>query len=446
MTQQEFDRGDELVDSVIQKLRAQSIPVFANPQVDFPVTNRSGRHKQSTSSPENQLGAKPFSRAKLVLAASIGVVILVSSFSLFPWQSSSQRAFAEMQQAIREIRSVGFEMRAFAGEELTGKFHITVLQSGDVRMESAVAAHALNVSRAEYMVVDDTNQTVRIEPVYDVAGMRQKLTGVFETLLHLDPLPTTKMRTIDFRGKRVREFKTIWDGSAATAMVDMETNLPIEIQLDRGRGPDGQLVREVVSNFQFNTEVQESRFAIVPPAGYALTRVERRDPVRSSRDLTLTAGKGLGPVRFGMSLREVKEQLGDPDMLESQPLMVAEQDQEGQLIFPMRMVPANPPQKMHRLQYRSLGVQFDVSAANGVEWIRCYAKQMSWGQFEGATSAGIRIGMSKEQVKALLDPEVLERATWKQEDDRWLSNGVDFVFRADTLVELSAGASNFLEK
>ena len=55
-----------------------------------------------------------------------------------------------------------------------------------------------------------------------------------------------------------------------------------------------------------------------------------------------------------------------------------------------------------------------------------------------------KIGMSKQEVKAMLEKEESISKNWKQVDDRWLLNGMDIVFEKDKCVEVAIGSSNFI--
>ncbi len=445
MVRQEFNQGDEILEMAVQHFKQQSIPEFTNPSVAFPVESASRQHIGLASNFLKRRSST-FLNRRLVLAVGVVFAIVIGGFSVLPWESTSQRAFAQMQEAIRNLSSLVFEMKSYSGEEVTGKYHISYAQAGDVRMDSAFGAHVLNASQEEYMVVNDAKRVATIQPVYDLASIQEKTAGVFGALLNLKPLPSTTMRTVNSGGKLAREFKIVWDGSVATVIVDAETNLPISIELDRGKSQDGRPLREVASSFKFNVSLADSSFAILPPNGYDVERIERHDPVISSEGLALTIGKGLGPVRFGMSLQEVRNHLGDPDSFESKPAMVEELDENGQISLPIKLVPIDPSQMIGVMQYHSLGLQIDVSSIEGVEWIRCYEKRMTWDRFAGMTSQGIKIGMSKNEVKSLLVKQELSEKNWKPTDDRWLLNGMDIVFEDDKCVEITIGKPNFLEQ
>ena len=77
---------------------------------------------------------------------------------------------------------------------------------------------------------------------------------------------------------------------------------------------------EVVNEFEYNSDVDDSRFVISLPENYQL--VDRR-PTKSegtfdleNADLVLTPREGIGPIRFGMSRVKVIELLGEPDSTE----------------------------------------------------------------------------------------------------------------------------------
>ena len=437
MVGQELNQGDEILDVAIQHLRQQPIPEFPNPSVEFPI-DLEQRQRVKLAADSMSTTGNHYSGRRSLLAMAAVVAIVLGSLAILPWENASQKAYAQVQEAMRNLNSLVFDLRSYSGDQVTMQGKIAYTKSGDVRLDSGLAVHVLNAAKAEYMIVDDAKRTVTIQPVYDVAAIQQKILGEFTALLNLGPLPSTTMRTITKDGKLAKEFKAVWDGSVATVVVDAKTNLPMTIESDRGKNQDGQLVREIASNFQFNVSLPDSSFAIIPPQGYVVNRIARHDPIKSSTGLVLTAGTGLGPIHFGMSLQEVRNELGDPDSFESKPALLAELDEKGQLKMPMKLVPANPPQLIGVMQYRTLGVQIEVSSIAGVEWIRCYEKRMTWAGFEGMTSHGIRIGMTKDEAKSLVREEPADRR-WKTDDDRWLLKGMDVVFENGKCVEITIG-------
>ncbi len=445
MVDQESSHGEQILAVAVQHFREQSIPEFPNPVVDFPVAYGQLEHVELKSCSKSSVGPL-FPRRRLFLVAAVVFAIVLGGFAVLPWKSANQKAFAQMQEAIRNLNSLVFEMKSYSGDQETGRYQISHTKSGGVRMDSGLVSHILNVSKEEYMIVDDANQAVTIQPVYDTSEIQRKVTEPLAILLDLEPLPSTNMRTVVIEGKLAKEFKTVWDGSAATVIVDAQTNLPITIELDRGKGQDGKPIREVATNFQFNVSIADSTFAILPPNGYRVERMERRDPIVSSESLVLTLGKGVGPIHFGMSLQEVRDQLGPPDSFKSEPDMVPELDEKGRPKFPMKFVPVDPPQTVGRMEYRSLGLIVDVSSIRGVEWIRCFEKRATQNRFEGMTSHGIKIGMSKDEVQSVLDQEGLTVQDGYKFDNVWICNGMNLVFEKDKCVEIVIGKPNFIEQ
>ncbi len=402
MVTQDFDHGDKILEVAIQHLRAQAIPEFPDPAVELPLGLAQRQPSELESNAINRKDVGISRRRSLSLVAAVFAAI-AGVFAFWPWETSSQKAFAQLQEAVRSLNSLVFELKSYTGDQVTGQFRITYAKSGDVRMDSGLAVHILNAASAEYTKVDDTKRTVTIQPVYNRAAIQEQIAGPLGALLNLKPLPSTTMRTLTNDGKLAKEFKTVWDGSVATVLVDDKTNLPIRIELDRGKSEGDKPIREIATDFQFNVSIAPSQFTLLPPKGYEVTRVERRDANLSSDKLVLTAGAGVGPVRFGMSLQEVRNQLGDPDSVRSFADLVPGLDEKGQLKFPMKFVPANPPKTFVGMEYPSLGLRIDVSPVEGVEWIRCYEKRLTWNRFAGMTSHGVKIGMSKQEVNAILE-------------------------------------------
>ncbi|XZE37008.1 LolA family protein [Pirellulaceae bacterium SH501] len=445
MASQDLKYGEKILEVAIQNFRLQTVPDFPNPKVEFPSTREHLHKDNSKPSLINKLGGAILKRRSLPLAVAVCTVI-AGFFAIWPWESANQRAVAQLQEVVHSLNSLVFELKSHSGDQVTGQFKITYAKPGNARMDSALAVHIFNATNAEYTIVDDAKRSVTIQPVYDATAVQNQLAGPLVALLNLEPLPSTKMRTLTVDGKLAKELKTVWDGSSATVLVDARTNLPIKIELDRGTSENGKQIRDVATNFQFNINLDSSCFTPNLPEGYEVSRIERHDTIRSSDHLVLITGSGIGPVRFGMTLQEVRNYFGDPDSFSSKPSLTAELDDNGKLKIPMRLVPADPPQMVGVMQYRSLGLQIELSSIDGVKWIRCYESKETWNRFTGMTSHGIKIGMSKQDVETLLEKDQSAIKDLRRVDNRWLLNGMDIVFENDKCVELSIGKSHFVKE
>jgi hypothetical protein len=446
MVENESSRGDEILEMALVHLQQQPIPEFTNPIVVFPA-ERNSQHPKSRSAFKGPIRASvnPFHR-RWVIAAGIALAVLCGTFSIFPWTSSNLVAFGQVQEAIRGLRSLRFEMKSFIGDQVAGRFRVTYSQAGSIRAESALESHVLNAAAKEYMIVNDIKRTAMIQPVYENDAIKERIFGSLDVLFRVQPLPATNVRSLVLDGKPVRELTTVWDGSLAKVLVDAKTRLPISIVLDRGKNKDGIAIREELSQFEYDIDLDHSIFAIDPPKNYEITRIERREPSKSSESLTLTLGEGIGPVRFGMSLQEVRNHLGDLSSFESVPGMVVDLDENGKPKFPMKFVPANPPYVIGIMHYRGLGVQIDVSSTNGVEWIRCFEPSMTSKGFEGQTTHGIQIGMQKSDVMKIIDESALLSSNKKPtlSEDHWILNGMNIDFRNDKCSVITIGIQNYI--
>ena len=431
MVKHESSRGDEILEMALIHLQQQHVPEFTDPYVVFPGEFET-QHSDAKSPKTRPIGAdvKRIYR-RWFIAVGVAVAFVSGTFILIPWTSSNQVAFGQVQEAIRGLRCLKFEMKSFVGDEEAGRYKFTYSQAGSVRSDNAIESHVLNAPRKEYMIVNHSKRTAIIQPVYENDAVKERIFGPLDVLFRVQPLPTTNVRSLVLDGKPVRELTTVWDGSVAKVLVDGETRLPISILLDRGKNIDGIAIREELSQFDFDFELDHTLFAIDPPKNHEVTRMERHEPLKSSEQLILMAGEGIGPVRFGMSLQEVRKHLGDPSSFESVPGMVLDLDENGKPKFPMKYVPANPPYSIGVMHYRDHGLRIDVSSTNGVEWIRCYESSLSSKGFDGKTSHGIRIGMHKSDVMKIVDQNALLPSEHKPklDDDHWILNGMNIDFR-----------------
>src|SRR6185369_1720710 len=120
-----------------------------------------------------------------------------------------------------------------------------------------------------------------------------------------------------------------------------------------------------------------------PPAGFQLVTVgtaEFRDPPADlkMRDLIVTPGEGIGPVKFGMSHNEVEKLLGKPELEE-----VSKSGSSSSMV------------------YVSRGFGIRVSKDFGVMGLTCMAQKGSATRirdFSGKTDKGIALGANAAAI------------------------------------------------
>lgn len=141
--------------------------------------------------------------------------------------------------------------------------------------------------------------------------------------------------------------------------------------------------RVVFDEFVFDKPLDEELFSFEPPKGYKVESfgtAKFPDPP-ADEDLqkpVLTPNVGIGPVKFGMSLDEVKKLLGEPEK-----------------VIPVGDRGAN-------VEYYSRGYGMFVSETLGVVTINALSQPffaVRVREFAGRTDKGVRIGSTEDDVR-----------------------------------------------
>jgi hypothetical protein len=326
------------------------------------------------------------------------------------------------RHSISNSGSAVFRLRTLAANKMVDSQRLHYLPSGMVRAEGARSLNIINSEKEQFLTVDHARQTAVIKPIYDLEATQRIFTSTFGALLQMEGIQEVKERSYVLDNRPVREFTAIWDGAVTTVIVDKESALPVKLELDRGKDNDGHAVIEVADQFEFGRKLSPELFSMVVPDGYEVQRVERRLPDQESASYVLSE-TGLGPVRFGMSVDEVRSLLGAPDSVDSRPAEEPEMKDGSPVIVPgkgFRMVPADPPYNLIDLRYDSRGFRVGLSSIKGVINIRCF-DELTYGastrKFLGQSSEGVKIGMSRAEVKELLGLDGLPIVAPFQFDD-----------------------------
>ncbi|MEM9644821.1 MAG: hypothetical protein AAF989_07495 [Planctomycetota bacterium] len=343
---------------------------------------------------------------------AVVVASLVFAAVFIPWGNSASRAFAQVQQAVREASSIALSMQTFEGEELIDTRRVWYRPDGMMRAEGAFDLHVVNAKSGEMLSVDHARKAAKIQPVYDMDSMRKVVGGAMNALGDMRPIEGTGIREERLGGRVVQEFKAVWDGSVVTVLADAGSRLPIRLEVDRGEGPEGRQRREVIESIRFDVPLDEADFLMIPPKGYKLERVERREPKLAAATYVLSTDKGLGPVQFGMSVDEVRSVLGPPEGTETRPGMEAQMKDGKPVIVPgkgFHLIPADPPFSVIELRYDAMGFRIGLTSTEGVTHIRCFEAK-TYGpasrRFLGETSNGIKIGMDRAEIESRLGGKV----------------------------------------
>lgn len=391
---------DETLDRVCLGLREQRIPDFPDPNIVWPRAKADVRHSTPAFPTTTRRGFQ-------VAAIAVMFAILVGGV-LFPWGSPGNQAFAQVQDAVRKLKSVTFRLESFSNNAKTASHNVSFVSPDFVRAEGADAVHVMNNKASKIMDLMHSQRKAEIHPIYDLASVSRRVLGAFGQLLDLEAQAETEVAEKDIDGKKVLEFSTSFDGADAKVVVDAETHLPIRISVDRGKDANLNSVIEVIDQFSFDETLDASLFAISPPAGYAVETTDVVPPDASTEAYVVSNVEGLGPAKFGASKPEVIAMFGTPDKTVTREGMKMDVKKNDPNFVPdlrpggnVRWEAADPKYTFDELQYDSRGFRLRVSSKDGLTAIHCFdanAMGPRARKFLGTTPKGVSIGSTWDEV------------------------------------------------
>lgn len=409
--------NEALLDTIVADLRQTIVPPMPEVRIDY------GTDVQEEQEHRDLFRKQLLSRRSFVIAASLLVAL-----TLLPslWRSSN--ALAQVQDAIRNANAIKFTVETLVNGKVVDSRQVLMADDRGVRAESANSLHVFNAESREMLEVDHAKRTALVSPVYESDALKRDLASAIGRLSSLEPIEETRVRETVRDGIQVTEVSAVWDGAVVVATLAPDSSLPLRLDIDRGRNPSGESVREEITEIQFDVPVSGDDFATHPPETYQLEKVARVGLAESSKQLVIS-DKGLGPITWGMNRDAVIARLGKPDRIETSPGMEPVVKDGKPVLTPgvgagIKMVLADPPWELVVLQYDSRGFRVTLKSHSGVASIRCYDTRMASAycrKFEGQTPEGVRIGMLKPQVMELLGDDEPTAAQFDFRDERLIA-------------------------
>lgn len=355
---------------------------------------------------------------RLALTAAVLLAVGVLAW-LVPPSAPAQAAFADVQAATRATRSVTGRLihRGEGRGEESSRFILRA--DGRGRFEDADGNYTvMDPARHRTLIVHPQKRQATL-----LQGFRVPPVNLYELLKSLPAdasaqrLPQTK--SID--GRRAIGFRVTLQGHDVTVWADPDTRLPLRIvaleQDDKDRMSEG-LLDELV----FDRDLDPGLFSLEPPAGYTVKTegIPELSPAPVDprlRDLVVTPGVGIGPVKFRMTREQVEQLLGKPDT-------AAELGPRGYV----------------DMRYASHGFFIGVGKQMGVVTIMCVAQPVMAVRvrdFAGKTDKGIGMGARLTDIIRTYGPpttrETKKGSTYLHYSRLW----ADFTLFNDRLVQIT---------
>ncbi|QEG24995.1 hypothetical protein [Mariniblastus fucicola] len=408
----DLDRSDDLLKQTLKGIRQEEVPDFPDPPLGpLPSTSLHADGKSVPWSAVRQASAAKssgwLSRSRLFVIAAAAVVLA----ALLLWPQSSQSAFAKVQAALEEVRSVSYSVFDYHANGDAWETNVSIVESGLTRSEQikvgeGTVANGLQISNWNEnlrMIVDHKSRKAtfyEVSPDEESVARRNRW---IEKFRNIPERATQDLGPTTFDGKPVHSFEVLMGEREFKVYVDVETNLPVRMEyMQEETG-----FREVFSNFVFDGGMDMSQFALEAPEGYTVEHVALEPPPADADLLVVSPTIGIGPVPFGADADSVIEFLGEPAQRRKYaPFSLPGSDQ--------------PRQGFEYLKYNSLGLEIGINSEHGITTIRCFSQRRtgpSVHDFAGQTPEGIRIGSTlPEVIAAYGEPDLMnDRVTYLRE-------------------------------
>jgi outer membrane lipoprotein-sorting protein len=356
----------------------------------------------------------PSLRVPLAAAA----LVLLGLTGLVSFRTPTALAFPQVADRLGKTRSITCVETVKEPGQPERTTRLLMLDNGLLRVEEP---------GGNYSIVDRKSKTVLlVRPAQKEAVLMEGVApnlapDLYDLVRHapkkaVRPLPA---RTID--GKKadgfVIELGEGEDKIEATVWVDPATRLPLRFDYEH-KDDQGGKASATITNLVYDAPLDEKLFTLKPPERYAVTRhgVAKLRPPPDDKALAapeLKVGVGLGPVRFGMTAKQVTQLLGEPDKIEARGTTYA---------------------------YYSRGYGLVVSPQRGLRHIHCFS-QVSFvikvNDFRGKTTEGIGMGANlADIVKAHGKADEVEMNGPATAYVRYPRKGLSFTLFNDRVIEI----------
>ena len=371
------------------------------------------------------------------VAAGLSTVatILLSVFWILG--DSGNVAFAQVQAALREIKTVVIEHQYPDAPSLD---HQVLVSSGHdlFRREIGDAVVVIQSREGRRLTLNTKLQMAQVTAGAGF-GLEGEDQSPQELLFSLQDVQTNAVKSLgkkDFDGRELAGFELPSGYQARRYIwVDPESGMPVREEItpvNQDRPTDNRVVptrrlRKCVVRYQFNVDLSDNLFSFDLPEGYKLVdndefqmpgfELPSRPANFHSSDYVIVPSEGVGMVRFGMTKSEVIAVWGEPDSAELFGGFTEEQqkamdelhrksNEENWNRFRInremdRIVSSVKSfvRAGEALMYRSLGMMVMIRDDTGVQAFTCSHRTGIYQPFGGATDQRISMNSTLADVK-----------------------------------------------
>ena len=343
-----------------------------------------------------------------ILAAAVAVVIMVSlvlSGVLSPFVTTG---FAQVREQMDRVRSITFDVKL----EVPGTPTVVLRQ-----MLRSDGRSRKQYSDGSYVVVERTQQSwtrLAVNPTERTAHFTYGISlesplDLFDSFYDLPgSFGANRIESRMVDGRSCPGFLVVREDDRHNQQMRLwvhpDSRLPsyAVVTASVSNGNKGSKAKATLSSFEYDRELEDSLFALVPPDGYNVIWTGRPPRQRSvpwpAERLVLSVGEGIGPVKFGMSREQVIDRFGEPEQ---------------------RSGPRKPTdgsdRTVERWSYLSQGLSIRfMDPPGGVDLVEGKQETPTSRAFKGMTKEGIGLGSSPEDVRRAY-PDILEEQPINEE-------------------------------
>lgn len=310
----ENHEAEKRLDIALEAIRDQTVPPFPKSELNWDSKLRNDTHRAipaGTTSiiagDNRQTGERVGVPWGLSLVASCAVAVLIGVVVF--WPGATQTAFAQVQQAIKEVKTVRYSVFHLH----RNKTYLTKVTIQEPNLSRSESEHdGVKISDSERGVriqIDDRNKTVT---VFELNLSEQEKNDLYQYRAALRDIPNHAIKRIGattFNDKPAEQFLVNRGEREYVVTVDSATKLPVEMKFTKPG------YTRLITDFEFDIKVDPELFSQAVPAGYAIIEkktIKPPSPHRLVEKLVVSATAGLNHLGFESSMQEVIDFLGEP--------------------------------------------------------------------------------------------------------------------------------------
>ena len=251
---------DRIVDQAAQALRGTHVPAEPPPQVIETVL-AAGHLPTNAGSSGRSLRINRI--MKIAAAIVIAVTLTVGLLWLTQGPGSATIAWADVGAVVERARTIYFTMTIDKGQAMRYSARTMYMAPGLVRMETQDYVGIFDWSQGRFLTLDLKGKTAHSALVSEIKNPWSD--NWFEELRKVVASPKADaVGQRQINGRMTRGWRVVSPTETATVWADVTTAEPIEVVFE------AELEKVVMSNFEFDKELDESLFSFKVPDDYRL--------------------------------------------------------------------------------------------------------------------------------------------------------------------------------